>query len=78
MWLISVHGRHADWVRNLEANPRAGIRIAGRWHDAHATIHNYAESTIRDFNAYARGGPRAVGIDPALVRVQLEPSDPPS
>src|SRR2546422_998551 len=27
VWLNSVHGRHAHWVRNLEATP-AGCRVA--------------------------------------------------
>jgi hypothetical protein len=43
-WLISVHGRHASWVKNL-----------------------------RRFNRYACSGPVTVGIDPALIRIDLLP-----
>jgi deazaflavin-dependent oxidoreductase (nitroreductase family) len=71
VWLNSVHGRHADWVRNLEATPEVRIKLSGRWHDAHATVHGYDEATVRRFNLYARSGPKALGIDPALVRVEL-------
>ena len=71
LWLISVHGRHADWVRNLEAMPQVRIRLSGHWHHAHATVHDYDQATVRRFNLYARSGPRTLGIDPALVRVQL-------
>jgi deazaflavin-dependent oxidoreductase (nitroreductase family) len=71
VWLNSVHGRHADWVRNLVAAPGVRIKLSGRWHDAHATVHEYDEATVRRFNLYARSGPRALGIDPALVRVEL-------
>jgi deazaflavin-dependent oxidoreductase (nitroreductase family) len=71
VWLNSVHGRHADWVRNLVATPGVRIKLSGRWHDAHATVHEYDEATVRRFNLYARSGPRALGIDPALVRVEL-------
>jgi deazaflavin-dependent oxidoreductase (nitroreductase family) len=71
LWLISVHGRHAAWVRNLEAAPEVRVRMSGRWHDAHATVHEYAESMGRRFNLYARSGPRTLGIDPVLVRIVL-------
>ena len=71
VWLASVHGRHAHWVRNLEATPDVRIKLSGRWHDAHATVHAYDETTARRFNAYARSGPRTLGIDPVLVRVEL-------
>jgi deazaflavin-dependent oxidoreductase (nitroreductase family) len=73
VWLTSVHGRHADWVRNLEATPEVRIKLSGRWHDAYATVHDYDEATVRRFNRYARSGPRTLGIDPALVRVELLP-----
>ena len=71
VWLNSVHGRRADWVRNIEATPQVRIKLSGRWHDAHATVHDYEEATVRRFNRYARSGPRTLGIDPALVRVEL-------
>src|SRR5579884_3375413 len=37
-WLISVHGRHASWVRNIEANPVVRIRISRRWHAGRASV----------------------------------------
>jgi deazaflavin-dependent oxidoreductase (nitroreductase family) len=71
VWLTSVHGRHADWVRNLEATPEVRIKMSGRWRDASATVVDYDDATVRRFNRYARSGPRTLGIDPALVRVEL-------
>jgi deazaflavin-dependent oxidoreductase (nitroreductase family) len=73
VWLTSVHGRRADWVRNLEAAPHVRIKVSGRWHDAYATVHGYDEAAARRFNRYARSGPRTLGIDPVLVRVELRP-----
>jgi hypothetical protein len=58
-------------VRNLQATPEVRVKLSGRWHDAHATVHEYDEATVRRFNLYARSGPKALGIDPALVRVEL-------
>ena len=71
VWLCSVHGRHANWVRNLEASPQVRIKLSGRWHAARASVHDYEEAIVRRFNRYARSGPRTLGIDPVLVRVEL-------
>jgi deazaflavin-dependent oxidoreductase (nitroreductase family) len=71
-WLISVHGRHAEWVRNAEANPRVRIRLRGRWHAGRASLQIYEPTILRRFNAYARAGPRLLGIEPALVRIELD------
>jgi deazaflavin-dependent oxidoreductase (nitroreductase family) len=71
VWLISVHGRQAQWVRNLEAAPDVRIKLSGRWRQARATVLDYDEATVRRFNLYARMGPRTMGVDPVLVRVDL-------
>jgi deazaflavin-dependent oxidoreductase (nitroreductase family) len=70
-WLISVHGRNADWVRNLEAQPRVRIRLGGRWHEGLASVHPFDAAIVRRFNRYARTGPGVMGIEPVLVRVDL-------
>ena len=69
MWLISVHGRHADWVQNLEADPAVRLRMRGRWHNGTASVHAYDPARVRRFNRYARSGPTVVGIDALLVRI---------
>ena len=71
MWLSAVHGRHAAWVRNLETKPEVRIKLSGRWHNARATVHEYDETIVQRFNLYARSGPRTLGIEPALVRIEL-------
>lgn len=73
LWLISVHGRHASWVRNLETTPEVRVKISGRWRAARAGAQEYDEGQARRFNLYARTGPRTFGIDPVLVRVELGP-----
>jgi deazaflavin-dependent oxidoreductase (nitroreductase family) len=70
-WLIAVHGRHSGWVKNVEARPEVRIRIRGRWRTARATVRPWDEALARRFNRYARLGPATLGIDPALVRVEL-------
>lgn len=71
VWVASVHGRRASWVRNLEASPEIRIKLSRRWHSGRATVHDYDEAIGRRFNAYARSGPRMLGIEPVLVRVEL-------
>lgn len=69
----AVHGRHSTWVKNVEARSgvRIRIRIRGRWRVGTAAVVPWDESVARGFNRYARLGPRTLGIDPALVRVDL-------
>jgi deazaflavin-dependent oxidoreductase (nitroreductase family) len=70
-WLISVHGRHASWVKNLEDSPTVRLRIKGRWRTGRASVVRYDPEIIRRFNRYARSGPVTVGFDPALIRIDL-------
>ena len=71
LWLISVHGRRANWVRNIEALAEVRIKLSGRWHAGRASVREYDEAIVRRFNSYARSGPRTLGIDPVLVRIEL-------
>jgi deazaflavin-dependent oxidoreductase (nitroreductase family) len=32
-WLIAAHGRQADYVRNILADPRVRVKVAGRWRE---------------------------------------------
>jgi deazaflavin-dependent oxidoreductase (nitroreductase family) len=71
-WLIAVHGRKSAWVRNLEATPEVRVKLGGRWRSARASVMPvYDPAVVSRFNAYARSGPRTLGIDPALIRLDL-------
>jgi deazaflavin-dependent oxidoreductase (nitroreductase family) len=72
-WLLSVHGRHASWVTNLEHSPTVRLRVKRRWRTGTASIVGYNPEIIRRFNRYARSGSVVIGIDPALIRVDLLP-----
>jgi deazaflavin-dependent oxidoreductase (nitroreductase family) len=37
LWVVAEQGRHAGYVRNLEAQPHVRVRVARRWNDAVAT-----------------------------------------
>jgi deazaflavin-dependent oxidoreductase (nitroreductase family) len=69
MWLFAVHGRHAGWVRNLEASSAVRLKYRGRWRDATASTHPIDAVPLKRFNRYAREEPRPLAVDPLLVRV---------
>ena len=72
-WLISVHGRRASWVKNLEHSPTVRLRFKRRSRTGTASVVRYDPEIIRRFNRYARSGPATVGIEPALIRIDLTP-----
>jgi deazaflavin-dependent oxidoreductase (nitroreductase family) len=37
-WVVAEQGRHAGYVRNLEAHPDVRVRVRGRWRTARARI----------------------------------------
>ncbi len=71
-WLISVHGSHASFAHNIAANPRVRLKLRGRWRDGTAALAPLDSAVLDGFNHYARMGPRSLGIDPKLIRVDLD------
>jgi deazaflavin-dependent oxidoreductase (nitroreductase family) len=71
-WIVAVHGRHAGFVRNLLQDPRVRLQMGGRWYEGRASVGPMDPVVVRRFNLYARTGPRTLGIDPVLVRIDLE------
>jgi deazaflavin-dependent oxidoreductase (nitroreductase family) len=71
-WLISVHGSRAGFARNIAAEPRVRLRLRGRWREGTARVVDQDPVVLARFNAYARMGPRTLGIEPKLVRVELD------
>ena len=37
-WVVAEHGRHAGYVRNLEAQPQVRVRVSRRWRQARAEV----------------------------------------
>jgi deazaflavin-dependent oxidoreductase (nitroreductase family) len=70
-WLISVHGRQAGFARNISASPEVRLKVLGRWYPGKASLMPFDQTIVQRFNRYARMGPRTLGIDPALIRIEL-------
>jgi deazaflavin-dependent oxidoreductase (nitroreductase family) len=71
-WLIAVHGTHAAFVKNLMAHPDVRIRIRRTWISGRAAVEPMDSAKLSEFSIYARTGPRTIGIDPVLVRIDLD------
>jgi deazaflavin-dependent oxidoreductase (nitroreductase family) len=84
-WLVAQQGRSADWVRNIEANPRVRIKVRSGWR----TVWRSGTARILDQDdprerqrVLGRGNlarwlcvqaSGAIGTDPLTVRVDLDP-----
>ena len=76
MQLIAVHGQRAHWVRNIQTCSTVRVRHSWRWYEAEATVEELTPHVVSRFSAYARGGPRLIGLDPVLVRLLLNTDEP--
>jgi deazaflavin-dependent oxidoreductase (nitroreductase family) len=74
-WVVSEQGRRADYVRNIEANPRVRVRMGGRWVEgsAHVVPDDDADARRRTQSRWNRSAVRAFGTDLLSVRIDLDP-----
>lgn len=77
-WVIAAHGRQADWVHNLEANPAVRVLVNRRWRAGTARVLPDDDVTARSralpYQWDAAVG-RAIATTPVTVRIDLEPVD---
>jgi deazaflavin-dependent oxidoreductase (nitroreductase family) len=73
LWILAEHGKHADYVKNIEANPRVRVRVGGRWRNGSARILGDEDPDlhIRRQNFLNAIGLRLVGTDLLPIRVDL-------
>ncbi|MEA2320989.1 MAG: hypothetical protein QOD81_839 [Solirubrobacteraceae bacterium] len=74
-WIVAEHGRHADYVRNIERDPRVRVKVRNRWHSGTARL-------LPDDDPRARlrwlhrplndTGLRAMATEPLVLRVDLD------
>lgn len=74
-WLVAVHGRQADYVRNLQAQPRVRVKVAGVWRTGTAVVlpgdDPAARSRMLPFQWDAAIG-RMMASAPLTVRIDLD------
>jgi deazaflavin-dependent oxidoreductase (nitroreductase family) len=74
-WIVTEHGRHSAYVRNIEANPRVRVKVGRRWYGGTAHV-------LEDDDPYERirwlGRPvndsmlKLVGTEHLVIRIDLD------
>ena len=73
-WLVSEHGDHSDYVRNIRANPAVRLRIRDQWRTgtAHLLPEDDARARLQQLPTANSAVVRAVGTELLTVRVDLD------
>lgn len=74
-WIVAEHGHHADYVRNIERDPRVRVKVGPDWHSGTAHVLPDEDPRAR-MRALARPVNdtmvRMVGSEPLVLRVDLD------
>jgi deazaflavin-dependent oxidoreductase (nitroreductase family) len=74
-WIVTEHGYHADYVRNIQQDPRVRVKVGREWHSG--TAHVLPDDDPRE-RMRMLGRPlndalvRMVASEQLVVRVDLE------
>jgi deazaflavin-dependent oxidoreductase (nitroreductase family) len=73
-WMVSEHGEHSDYVRNIKANPAVRVRIRGQWRNgtAHLLPDDDPRQRLRSLPRLNSAGVVAMGTDLLTIRVDLD------
>lgn len=74
-WLVAVHGTQADYVRNLQAQPRVRVKVAGRWRAGTAVVLADDDPAARSRTLPHRWDAaigRLMASSPLTVRIDLD------
>ena len=75
-WLIAAHGDQADYVRNIRANPRVRVKVAGRWRSGVAVPLPEDDTVARSRTLRYRWDAaigRLMASSPLTIRIDLDP-----
>ena len=74
-WIVTEHGRHASYVKNIEANPRVRVRVGRVWFTgtAHILEDDDPSERIRWLGRPANDTMvRVMGTEHLVIRVDLD------
>ncbi len=73
-WLVSEHGEHSDYVRNIKANPAVRVRQGGRWRSGTAVLlpDDDPIARLRELPGMNSAMVRAMGSNLLTIRVDLD------
>jgi deazaflavin-dependent oxidoreductase (nitroreductase family) len=76
-WIVAEHGRHADYVRNIEREPRVRVKARGRWRagTAHVLPDEDPKVLLRALRRPLNdAGLVVMATEPLVVRIDLDPT----
>jgi len=73
-WMVSEHGDHSDYVRNIKANPAVRLRLGGKWRNgtAHLLPNDDAVQRLGNLPRLNSAVVRVMGSDLLTIRVDLD------
>lgn len=73
-WMVSEHGDHSDYVRNIKANPVVRLRVGGQWRSgvAHLLPDDDPWERLRRLPRLNSTGVRVMGTELLTIRVDLD------
>lgn len=73
VWIVAEQGRHAGYVRNLEADPHVRLRLRGRWRRGVARVvdDDDVQERLAAFGRVHAAMVRRFGTELLSVRVDL-------
>lgn len=73
-WLVSEHGEHSDYVKNIKADPAVRLRVHGTWRTGTAQLlpEDDAAARLRELPAMNSAIVRTVGSDLLTIRIDLD------
>lgn len=75
-WIVAEHGRGADYVKNIEADPRVRVKVGRRWRAGTAQLlpEDDVRARMRELRRPVNDVlVRMMGSDPLTVRIDLDP-----
>jgi deazaflavin-dependent oxidoreductase (nitroreductase family) len=73
-WMVSEHGEHSDYVRNIKANPAVRLRLGGKWRKgtAHLLPDDDAQQRLGNLPRLNSRMVRIMGSELLTIRVDLD------
>jgi deazaflavin-dependent oxidoreductase (nitroreductase family) len=73
-WMVSEHGEHSHYVRNIQANPVVRLRVHGQWRTgtAHLLPEDDAQERLQSLPGINSALVRLAGSDLLTIRVDLD------
>ena len=74
-WIVAEHGRHADYVRNIERDPCVRVRARGRWRTGTARLlsDDDPRALLRALKRPLNdAGLLVMATEPLVVRIDLD------